>query len=72
MPKDQLLELLGAVSEVLPNAMFRVRLEGDREVVAALAETVHGTLPPITTGDKVLVEVKPYDLAKGRIVLRIS
>ena len=67
MAKDELLELLGVVIEALPNAMYRVKLDNNREIVAVLAESVHGPVPSPMVGDKVLVEVKPYDLTKGRI-----
>ena len=67
MPEEELLELPGVVSEALPNAMYRVKLDNNREIVAVLAEKVHGPVPTPTVGDKVLGEVKPYDLTKGRI-----
>lgn len=67
MAKDELLELPGVVSEALPNAMYRVKLDNNREIVAVLGENAHGPVPSPMVGDKVLVEVKPYDLTKGRI-----
>jgi translation initiation factor IF-1 len=67
MARDELLELSGVVSEALPNAMYRVKLDNRREIVAVLAESVHGPARLPTVGDKVLVEVKPYDLTRGRI-----
>eukprot|EP01036_Dinobryon_divergens_P019816 gene19816-biopygen17421 len=71
MTKDPLLELPGMISETLPNTMYRVKLQGDREIIAALAETLHGTLPHLKVEDRVLVEIKPYDLGMGRIVFRL-
>ena len=67
MAKDELLELPGVVSEALPNAMYRVKLDNNREIVAVLGENAHGPVPSPTGGDKVLVEVNPFDLTKGRI-----
>ena len=67
MARDELLEFPGVVIEALPNAMYRVKLDNSREIVAVLAENVHGPVPSPEVGGKVLVEVMPYDLTKGRI-----
>lgn len=67
MAKDEVLELPGVVIELLPNAMYRVKLDNNREIVAVLGENLHGPVPSPMVGDMVLVEVKPYDLTRGRI-----
>jgi translation initiation factor IF-1 len=57
------------VSEVLPDATFRVKLENDHEIIADAVDEMHGGR--VSVGDKVLVEMTPYDLTKGRITFRI-
>lgn len=72
MSKEESLQLPGVVSEILPNATYRVRLEGDHDIVAILAISgPNATLEP-ARGDMVLVEIKPYDLSRGRIILRLT
>ena len=63
MAKEELLEFPGTVSELLPNATFRVTLENDHEIIAHTAGKMR---------DKVLVEMTPYDLTKGRITYRFK
>ena len=70
MVKQDLLELKGKVTELLPNAMFRVKLENDHEVLAHTAGKLRKNRIRILTGDNVLVEITPYDLTKGRIIFR--
>ena len=70
MTKQDFLEFKGKVTELLPNAMFRVKLESDHEVLAHTAGKLRKNRIRILTGDNVLVEVTPYDLTKGRIVYR--
>ena len=70
MAKQDLLEFRGKVTELLPNAMFRVKLENDHEVLAHTAGKLRKNRIRILTGDNVLVEVTPYDLTKGRIIFR--
>ena len=70
MVKQDLLEFKGKVTELLPNAMFRVKLENDHEVLAHTAGKLRKNRIRILTGDNVLVEVTPYDLSKGRIIYR--
>ena len=70
MTKQDLLELKGKVTELLPNAMFRVKLENNHEVLAHTAGKLRKNRIRILTGDNVLVEVTPYDLTKGRIIFR--
>ena len=59
MAKEELLEFPGVVTELLPNATFRVKLENEHEII-------------VLAGDKVLVEMTPYDLTKGRITYRFK
>ena len=70
MAKQDLLEFKGKVTELLPNAMFRVKLENDHEVLAHTSGKLRKNRIRILTGDNVLVEVTPYDLTKGRIIFR--
>lgn len=70
MAKEELIELEGAVTEVLPNAMFRVRLDNNQEVLAHTAGRVRRNRIRILAGDRVTVEMTPYDLTKGRINFR--
>jgi len=70
MVKQDLLEFKGKVTELLPNAMFRVRLENNHEVLAHTAGKLRKNRIRVLTGDNVLVEVTPYDLTKGRIIFR--
>ena len=70
MSKQNFLEFKGKVTELLPNAMFRVKLENDHEVLAHTAGKLKKNRIRVLTGDDVLVEVTPYDLTKGRIIYR--
>ena len=70
MAKQELLEFKGKVTELLPNAMFRVKLENNHDVLAHTAGKLKKNRIRILTGDNVLVEVTPYDLTKGRIIYR--
>ena len=70
MPKQDFLEIKGEVKELLPNAMFKVKLENSHEVLAHTAGKLKKNRIRILTGDNVLVEVTPYDLTKGRIIYR--
>lgn len=71
MAKDEPLEVPGVVSEILPNAMFRVKLQDDREIVADADTKVRGVGVPLAAGDHVMVEMTAYDLTRGRITLRV-
>ena len=71
MAKEELLEFPGTVSEVLPNATFRVKLENDHEIIAHTAGKMRMNRIRVSAGDKVLVEMTPYDLSKGRITFRV-
>ena len=70
MPKEDVLEYEGVVSEILPNAMFRVKLENGHEILAHTAGRMRKHRTRILAGDKVNVEMSTYDLTKGRIIFR--
>ena len=70
MAKQEFLEFKGKVTELLPNAMFRVKLENNHEVLAHTAGKLRKNRIRVLSGDAVLVEVTPYDLTKGRIIFR--
>mgnify|MGYP001161042508 FL=1 len=70
MAKQDLLEFKGEVTELLPNAMFRVKLENNHEVLAHTAGKLRKNRIRVLAGDQVMVEVTPYDLTKGRIIFR--
>ena len=72
MSKEDLIEFKGVVKEVLPNAMFRVRLENDHEILAHSAGKMRKNRIRVLAGDKVQVEMTPYDLSKGRINYRFK
>ncbi|HKJ75103.1 MAG TPA: translation initiation factor IF-1 [Alphaproteobacteria bacterium] len=72
MAKEELLEMPGTVAELLPNAMFRVTLENGHEVLAHTAGRMRKHRIRVLAGDKVLVEMTPYDLTKGRITYRFK
>ena len=70
MSKQDFLELKGEIKELLPNAMFRVKLENNHEILAHTAGKLRKNRIRILAGDNVLVEITPYDLTKGRIIFR--
>ena len=70
MAKQDVLEREGEISEALPNAMFQVRLENGHEVLGHISGKMRMNYIKILPGDKVTVEVSPYDLSRGRIVYR--
>lgn len=70
MAKEELIEFKGKVVELLPNAMFRVILENDHEILAHTSGRMRKNRIRILVGDDVTVEMTPYDLTKGRIILR--
>ena len=70
MSKADVIELEGIVVEKLPNAMFRVKLENDHEVLAHISGKLRMNFIKILPGDKVTLEMSPYDLSKGRIIWR--
>ena len=70
MAKEEQLQLSGTVIDTLPNTMFRVELESGHVVMAHISGKMRKNYIRILTGDKVEVEVSPYDLSKGRITFR--
>jgi translation initiation factor IF-1 len=72
MAKEELLEMRGSVVELLPNAMFRVKLENDHEVLGHTAGKMRKNRIRVLVGDEVLVEMTPYDLTKGRVTYRFK
>lgn len=69
--KEELLELNGKVTEKLPNAMFKVQLENGIEILAMASGKLRKFKIWIAVGDRVTVEMTPYDLTKGRIIKRL-
>src|SRR3954470_8114330 len=72
MAKEELLEFPGMVSELLPNATFRVELENGHVIIAHTAGKMRKNRIRVLAGDKVQVEMTPYDLTKGRINYRFK
>ena len=70
MEKEKALELEGTVTETLPNAMFRVKLDNDHVVLAHISGKMRKYYIRILPGDRVKLEMSPYDLTKGRITFR--
>ena len=70
MTKEGSIEFQGVVLELLPNAMFKVKLENDHEVLAHSSGKMRRNRIRVLAGDKVTVEMTPYDLTKGRITFR--
>ncbi|HUG42946.1 MAG TPA: translation initiation factor IF-1 [Acidobacteriota bacterium] len=68
--KEEAIEVMGTVVETLPNAMFRVELENKHEVLAHVSGKMRKYFIRILPGDKVKLELSPYDLSRGRIVYR--
>lgn len=72
MAKEELIETEGTVVEALPNAMFRVRLENGHLVLAHVSGKMRMNFIRILPGDKVKLELSPYDLSRGRITFRVK
>lgn len=72
MAKEDLIEFTGVVSELLPNAMFRVKLDNDHTILAHTSGKMRKNRIRVLAGDKVLVEMSPYDLTKGRVTYRFK
>jgi translation initiation factor IF-1 len=70
--KEEPIEFAGVVNEVLPNAMFRVQLENDHEILAHTSGKMRKNRIRVLAGDRVTVEMTPYDLTKGRITYRFK
>lgn len=72
MPKEETIEVQGTVIDTLPNAMFKVKLENGQIILAYVSGKIRMHFIKILPGDKVTVELSPYDLTKGRITYRIK
>jgi len=72
MPKEHLIEFAGTVTELLPNAMFRVKLDNNHDVLAHTSGKLRKNRVRVLAGDRVNVEMIPYDLSKGRITFRFK
>lgn len=72
MPKEENIEVQGTVIETLPNAMFRVELDNGQVILAYVSGKMRMHFIKILPGDKVMVELSPYDLTKGRITYRFK
>ncbi|MFM7774907.1 MAG: translation initiation factor IF-1 [Candidatus Kapaibacterium sp.] len=72
MPKQDLIKVDGVIEEVLPNTQFIVKLDNGHKVLAHISGKMRMNFIKILTGDKVTVELSPYDLSKGRITYRFK
>ena len=72
MSKEDVIEVEGTVTDALPNAMFKVQLENGHEVLAHVSGKLRMNYIRIVPGDKVKLEMSPYDLTKGRITWRVK
>jgi len=70
MPKEEPIQVEGVVTEALPNATFRVEIEGGHKVLAHISGKMRMNYIRILPGDRVTVELSPYDLTRGRIIYR--
>ena len=70
MAKEEAIQMQGVVKETLPNTIFRVELENGHMITAHISGKMRKNYIRILTGDKVIVDISPYDLSKGRIVFR--
>jgi len=70
MPKDEAIEIEGIVIETLPNAMFKVQLDNGHKILAHVSGKMRMHFIRILPGDKVTMELSPYDLTRGRIIYR--
>ena len=72
MPKEDAVQVEGNVVESLPNAMFRVELQNKHRVLAHVSGKMRMNFIRILPGDKVMLELSPYDLTRGRIIYRVK
>ena len=70
MSKEDTIEVEGIVTDSLPNAVFKVKLENGHEIIAHISGKLRQNYIKILTGDRVTVELSPYDLSRGRIIFR--
>jgi translation initiation factor IF-1 len=72
LAKEELIEVEGTIEEALPNAMFKVALENNHKVLAHVSGKIRMNFIRILPGDKVKLELSPYDLSRGRITFRLK
>ena len=72
MSKEDVIEVEGVVTDALPNAMFKVQLENGHEVLSHVSGKLRMNYIRIVPGDKVKLEMSPYDLSKGRVTWRVK
>lgn len=72
MKKEEVIQIEGIVKETLPNAMFRVEIEGGHVILGHVSGKMRMNFIRILPGDRVLMELSPYDLTRGRIIRRIK
>ncbi len=72
MAKEEAVQVEGTVAEALPNAMFRVELQNQHKVLAHVSGKMRMNFIRILPGDKVMLELSPYDLTRGRIIYRVK
>jgi translation initiation factor IF-1 len=70
MPKEDTIEVEGIVTDALPNAVFKVKLENGHEIIAHISGKLRQNYIKILPGDRVTLELSPYDLSRGRITWR--
>lgn len=70
--KEEVIQVEGVVRETLPNAMFKVKIEGGTEILAHVSGKMRMNYIRILPGDKVIIELSPYDLTRGRIIRRFK
>jgi translation initiation factor IF-1 len=70
MPKEDVIEVEGIVADALPNAVFKVKLENGHEIIAHISGRLRQNYIKILPGDRVTIELSPYDLSRGRITWR--
>jgi len=70
--KDNIIEVTGVVTESLPNAQFKVKLESGQEIVAHISGKIRKNYIRVLLGDSVKVELSPYDMSRGRIIYRLK
>jgi translation initiation factor IF-1 len=72
MPDSNNIEVEGLITEALPNALFRIKLDSGQEILGHLSGKMRMHYIKVVSGDRVIVQMTPYDLSKGRIVKRLN
>lgn len=72
MPTSDIIELEGQVIEALPNALFKIKLVSGQEIIGHLSGKMRINYIKVVAGDKVMIQMTPYDLTKGRVVKRLN